>query len=151
MKLDDLNRWLALVANVGVVTGIVFLAVELRQNNDLLEAQARADRRDIDRAAARRDLDYPDLRRAKLKARKGMPLDDEDRYLLELAARASLRDWSYIFLEVQEGTLPASALHAEGWRETFERDPTMQEIWSDAYWTPEFRQWLEENVVNERK
>ena len=39
---DQLNRWLTLGANVGVVVGIVFLAVELRQNNENLAAQQRA-------------------------------------------------------------------------------------------------------------
>ena len=37
MDLDRLNRWLTLLANFGVVAGIVFLAVEIRQNQDLLE------------------------------------------------------------------------------------------------------------------
>lgn len=37
MDLDRLNRSLTLLANFGVVAGIVFLAVEIRQNQDLLE------------------------------------------------------------------------------------------------------------------
>jgi hypothetical protein len=32
MKLDNLNKWLTLTANVGVMAGIIFLAVELNQN-----------------------------------------------------------------------------------------------------------------------
>ena len=32
MDLDKLNKWLTLVANLGVVAGIVFLAIEIRQN-----------------------------------------------------------------------------------------------------------------------
>ena len=36
-KFDDLNRWLTLLANVGVIVGIVFLAVEVRQNTASLE------------------------------------------------------------------------------------------------------------------
>ena len=37
MDLDRLNRWLTLLANFGVVAGIIFLAVEVRQNQVLLE------------------------------------------------------------------------------------------------------------------
>ena len=37
MDLDRLNRWLTLLANFGVVAGIIFLAVEIRQNQVLLE------------------------------------------------------------------------------------------------------------------
>ena len=33
MDFDRINRWVALVANLGVVAGIFFLAVELRQSN----------------------------------------------------------------------------------------------------------------------
>ena len=37
VNLDRLNQWLTLLANFGVVAGIVFLAVEIRQNQALLE------------------------------------------------------------------------------------------------------------------
>lgn len=33
MKLDKLNQWLTLAANLGVLVGILFVAVQLRQNN----------------------------------------------------------------------------------------------------------------------
>ena len=42
MDTDRLNRWLTLGANVGVLLGIAFLAIELRQNNELLAAQQRS-------------------------------------------------------------------------------------------------------------
>ena len=43
---NRLTRWLTLVANIGVLVGIVLLLIELDQNSDLLKAQihqARAD------------------------------------------------------------------------------------------------------------
>ena len=39
---DKLNRWLTLGANLGVVIGLVFLAIEVRQNNENLATQVRA-------------------------------------------------------------------------------------------------------------
>ncbi len=39
MKFGNSNRWLTLLANIGVVAGIVFLAFELQQNNKQLELQ----------------------------------------------------------------------------------------------------------------
>jgi len=33
MDFDKLNRWVTLVANIGVVAGIFFLAIEMRQGN----------------------------------------------------------------------------------------------------------------------
>ena len=41
MNTDVLNRWLTLVANLAVVGGIVFLAIEIRQNNELLRSESR--------------------------------------------------------------------------------------------------------------
>lgn len=41
MELGKLNRWLTLIANVGVIAGIVFLAVEIRQNSAMIRAQTR--------------------------------------------------------------------------------------------------------------
>jgi len=43
MKISSsrLNEWLALIANVAVVGGIVFLAVEISQNNELLRSESR--------------------------------------------------------------------------------------------------------------
>ncbi len=37
MKLDNVKKWLTLVANFGVVAGIIFLAIEIRQNQEMLE------------------------------------------------------------------------------------------------------------------
>ena len=41
MKMEGLNTWLTLIANVGVLAGIVFLAVELQQNTSMMRAQTR--------------------------------------------------------------------------------------------------------------
>ncbi len=41
MKRIDLGQTITILANVGVIAGIIFLAVELRQNNELMEAAAR--------------------------------------------------------------------------------------------------------------
>ena len=41
MNMDAVNRWLALLANFGVLAGVVFLAFELRQNNELLIQESR--------------------------------------------------------------------------------------------------------------
>jgi len=39
MSMDRYNQWLTLLANVGVIAGIIFLAIELRHNNMLLVEQ----------------------------------------------------------------------------------------------------------------
>ena len=40
MKLDRFGGWLALAANLGVVAGLILLALELRQNTQVVKAQS---------------------------------------------------------------------------------------------------------------
>ena len=43
MKKIALGQTIGILANVGVIAGIVFLALELRQNTDLMRAQSRTE------------------------------------------------------------------------------------------------------------
>jgi hypothetical protein len=43
MKKIDLGQAITILANVGVIAGIAFLAAELRQNNQMMRAQTRND------------------------------------------------------------------------------------------------------------
>ena len=38
---ENSDRWLSWLANVGVIAGIVFLAIEIRQNTEMVRAQTR--------------------------------------------------------------------------------------------------------------
>ena len=44
--MDRVNKWLTLTANIGIVTGLIFLAIELNQNNVLMKANAYQERSD---------------------------------------------------------------------------------------------------------
>ena len=41
MNSSKINDWLTLIANIAVVGGIVFLAIEISQNNELLRSESR--------------------------------------------------------------------------------------------------------------
>ena len=41
MNTDKLNRWLTLGANIGVLTGIILLVVELEQSRNMMRAEIR--------------------------------------------------------------------------------------------------------------
>ncbi len=41
MDKDQLNRWLSLAANLGVLAGIILLVFELEQNREIMRAQTR--------------------------------------------------------------------------------------------------------------
>lgn len=40
MKMEKVNSWIAIGANLGVIAGIVFLVIEVHQNNEQLEIQS---------------------------------------------------------------------------------------------------------------
>ncbi len=46
MNADNVNKWLTLSANIGVVFGLILLLVELDQNSDLLRSQIHQSRSD---------------------------------------------------------------------------------------------------------
>ena len=58
MKTDAVNRWLTFGANLGVLFGIFFLAFELQQNNELLQAQAEETQAMSIQAATTLDQDF---------------------------------------------------------------------------------------------
>ncbi len=41
MNLEKVNQWLTLLASIGVLVGIVFLAIEMRNSSDAVTAQMR--------------------------------------------------------------------------------------------------------------
>ena len=47
MKISEFNDLLALIANLGVIAGIVFLAFEIRQNTEMMQAQMSQARSDL--------------------------------------------------------------------------------------------------------
>ena len=58
MNTDTVNRWLTLGANIGVLIGIIFLAFELQQNNELLQSQVQETQALSIQAATTLDQDF---------------------------------------------------------------------------------------------
>lgn len=151
MKQFNVGQTIGILANLGVIAGIVFLGYELRQNNEFLAMQARADRGAIGRAAAARILNNSDLRRATLKARNGGVLTQEEEFLLELENQAVFRDWRYMWQESQIGLLDESTINTVAWQEAFhEGNPGMPKYWSENKhrYPAGFVQFIEDYVVN---
>lgn len=61
MDLEKLNHWLMLAANIGVIAGIVFLGLEIRQNSEALMAGSRQDLLEADLNLLNNSILYPKL------------------------------------------------------------------------------------------
>lgn len=152
MKLDNINRWLALLANVGVIAGIVFLAVEIQQNNELLLAQTAYNSRESTTEVAEAIYQNHDLRVTLSKRARGEELTDLEQLQLKALAERVLRgmQWRY-----QEQLAGRDELDPVGLRAVvLHPDPYMNsgipENWAElkVMLSDEFVEYMETNIFD---
>ena len=74
MKKIDLGQTITILANIGVIAGIDFLALEVHQNNELMSAEARRSRTESSELAFRAIAENADIAEIFVKARQGQEL-----------------------------------------------------------------------------
>ena len=105
MKKPDLGQAIQILANVGVIAGIVFLGFELRQNNEQLSAQARYNYY-AGRAEFQRSLAFdPAVSQLILSRAAGAELSPQDRFRLERLANSVFTTWEYEYGELKRGLI----------------------------------------------
>lgn len=157
MKKLDLGQTITILANLGVIAGIIFLAIELQQNNQLLGAQARATRVAFRQADNSLVLENPELTTALVKIRSGEPLTAREDLLIEYYINFILVNFQTVYREMTQGSIELETIPLDAWRANF-GDAGTEGGYVDmrAYWAsygarefdPDFVQWMEENVVN---
>lgn len=104
-KLDQINRWMTLAANVGVLLGILFLVFELRQNTTASRAEAASNYQDtfseVELFIAR-DAEFAALLVA---GRNGDELSYVDQFRLTVFYGNVLRTWQNAHFQYEAGTL----------------------------------------------
>ena len=111
MDFEKLNRWLTLLANIGVLAGIVFLAIEINQNTNIMKAQTRG-------AVTQSILTLLEMERDPLvvsgtrKLQSGEALTFEESYFLENQANATVRQWEDSYYQYQAGLLDEAEYEA---------------------------------------
>ena len=159
MNKVDVGQLVGILANLGVIAGIVFLAIQLQQNNELLQAEARATRLGIRLDDYLAPVNDKDLATAILNRRAGEELSDYDSFLLGRYNLSVFLGIQNTFLEAQRGLIDLDSFPVEAWRSQFEGTsslesaywPPLRDLWEanrEAVFSPEFSQWWEENVVN---
>ncbi len=71
MKKIELGQTVSILANAGIIAGIVFLALELRQNNELIRTEARNTQNVRIQDFVQQVYTVPGLAEIVLKIRKG--------------------------------------------------------------------------------
>ena len=153
MKRIDLGQTVSIVANIGVIAGILFLAIELRQNNDLLTSQAAFNQFAIERETIRPLIENTDgFSEFMAKVLMDESLSPAEQIQLFNLQIDIIDSWRYQFREVASGRLPADFIDVEKWRawwyrggigipERFEGDRAEHD--------PEFVQFIEDNVISQ--
>jgi len=150
MNSESLSRWLAIGANLGVIAGIAFLALEIQQNNEMLEAQVRSERTTNRLAPSELLLNNPHLAQAMVDARAGENLTGEQTYILNVFYNYTLTSWEYLWKEYVAGQLTVDDLGIDGKQRLFRTFPGLSARWAiigDLY-HPDFVVWMDENIVN---
>ncbi len=158
MKKIDLGQTIGIVANVGVIAGIVLLAFELQQNNELLRAEADYNYLQQRLESRRRTISDPEFAQFWLKAKNNESLTEVDRLRLTVHIEETILIWQWEYGQHVDGNRTEDqSVIAERYRVAF---PNQGDAFEEAFlgaW-PSFRntlradfvEWMEENVVKER-
>jgi len=146
----NLGQTIQVLANLGVIAGIVFLVIELQQNNAVLGAQARASRTQVRLDGLQATANNPELLRAYLKLREGEALTAMDQLLIEVDTARVLTTMQYVYGEFQAGLIDEADIPVENWRYVVStRSPLKNALENAGRYglRPAFVQWMKENVV----
>lgn len=152
MKKIDLGQTISILANVGVIAGIVFLGFELRQNNEMLVVQAEMAVSENQTDTLLAIVMEPELIELMLKDEQTLT-EVERRRLLILGLRA-IRLWQGRYGMMERGLLDQTEV-VQNIKSIYDREtlnygaPLAWEFYREGF-PPNFVQFFEENVVNER-
>ncbi len=155
MKKIDLGQTVSILANVGVIAGIIFLGIELQQNNDLMEAEARFNRLSVTTESYTIEATEPELAAILVKERNGDALTEIEDFRIQAF-------WMRVLKVLEWGHFeqPDSRTWIAGQRRNYARSSSYRRAWQGEsggplasgkdVFDPRFVQFMEENVVNER-
>ena len=150
MKKIDLGQTISIIANLGVIAGIVFLAVEIRQNNELLRAGARESQAESRAGTLERWATDGELMQLRLKASTSDPLTTAEEWRVALDFSSIMTRLEHDYELYQRGRI--EYVPVQGWVGIFDRWPYMRLLWPArrGNYSPVFVEFMEENVVKER-
>ena len=148
----DLGEIIAILANIGVIAGIVFLAVEIRQNNRLLAAEARSSLRQY-RVDIADTIMSPYVLEAAHKHARGETVSPAEHSALMMTGLKVIELWEWQYGEYVNGMLEKDLLPIGAWRLWFNGQAQVPvpiaEIWEmrKEVMSAEFVRFFEDNVI----
>lgn len=151
MKKMDLGQTIGILANLGVVAGIVFLAVEIQQNNELLRTEARYHMLTNMTESLRDSYTNEAVKSGWIKVDAGEEVTAEERFALLRYNHAKFRRLEWEYQQYLEGLIDDANLPVQGWIIMLRTDPLMAEAWQkfNARYSENFRLFMEENIIGQ--
>jgi hypothetical protein len=147
MNIEKTNHWIALIANLGVVAGVVFLALEIQQNNELLIQDSR-----YSMLENQKDWKFflngdPEIARL-IYASNSSELSEIEKLRRFDIISGVLLTWQWEWEQSKSGLFGNSQLPVEGFRSLWEAQNTQAE-WAalKPILKPEFVGFLESNII----
>ena len=147
MKKIDLGQTITILANIGVIAGIVFLAYELRQNTLATEIESA---QNLITSIGDRNamvIESDEFASVLLRAEEGVELAPSERVRLAFFYSDAMRGWQSIFFQHERGALDDGMWHTQlaemsGALNDFS---TFREYWETrkANYAPSFNELLE--------
>lgn len=148
MKKIDFGQMITILANIGVIAGIAFLAIELRQNNALLRSDAEYRVTQNRMLFVTELLGDIDLLTAYRKAEAGEDLNEIERDRLSFLYRRMYNSLAWEWAQAARGLTPQFPV--ERFRYVIGRDEVAAETWKSVQHDfeeidPDFYEFLVEN------
>lgn len=105
MRSGQINSWLTLVANIGVILGLILVAYELRQNSELMRVQINQARADSAMASNEHSFNSSFIPPILVKAWRGDDLSAEERIRFTDYFRAMNRNQDNVLGQYDAGML----------------------------------------------
>ena len=144
-----------LLRAIGVIATLGYLALQIRQNNKLLTAQARYSLKVLRSDTADAIL-APHVLEATHKYAAGEDVTPAERSAALMGALKIVELWEWQHREYRTGTLQLEELPVEAWRLWYRGEAQVpvpvKELWEKRKlaMNPDFVEFMEQNVVNER-
>jgi hypothetical protein len=152
LKKIDLGQTITIFANIGVIAGIVFLGYELRQNNELMSADANL--RLLDNRILyfqRLAVDDGGLAAALLKRAGDEQLTPLESFKLQNMHVATWIMWEWEFGRYLDGYITLDELPVAGWAVNLRQNVGLTDVWMNQRDyidpSPEFIDFIDEKVI----